>query len=357
MTKPTLLIIHGMGNHTEQSFKEKFDSTMVDVFKLYPSLSTKTFADFVDVKAIPYNSFFEDYRKNYDGSDNKEKFAQLMQKLPSVTATKIFKKILNLQSDIAGDDFFSSHWLDVLFYRFSTIGTPVQIAVAKAVNQAIQDEGGAARRVHVLGHSLGSAVLHDSLAKLYGESSNDFSDPLSPVTHKLGSLHFVANTSKLLQSFIDVKKSVVKPDHDGCTRRYREYRHSLDPIARVKPFDPTGNGGWIGHYPWEQGYYKLHKLTSVTNQHGNMHSIEHYLFNPKMHLQIFEDVAGIDLPETEISQGKNEFLQLTLQKVAEKAETAFSNISISDKATVAEFVKAYQTLKNFVEDLGGQLDV
>lgn len=357
MTKPTLLIIHGMGNHTEQSFKQQFDSAMADVFKLYPSLSTKAFADYVDVKAIPYNAFFEDYRNNFDGSDNKDKFANLMQGLPATTVTRIFKKILNLQSGIADDDFFSSHWLDVLFYRYSTIGTPVQIAVAKAVNQAIQDEDGAARRVHVLGHSLGCAVLHDSLAKLYGEPSDDFPNPLSPVDHKLGSLHFVANTSRLLQSFIDVKKSVVKPDHDGCTRRYREYRHSLDPIARIKPFDPTGNGGWISHYPWEQGYYKLKKLTSVTNQHGNMHSIEHYLFNPKTHLQIFEDVAGIDLSETEKSQGKNEFLQLTLKGVAEKAERAFSNISISDQATVAEFVKAYQALEKFVENLGGQLDV
>ena len=351
MIKPTLLLIHGMGSHTPDSFRAQFDTTMEAVFKLYPSLSTKTFADYVDVKSIGYNDLFEDYRQ---GQDNKDRFNELLTSLPTSTLKRQFQKILNLQGSLADDQFFNTHWLDVLIYRFSTLGTNIQLRVAKAVTQAIIDEQGYAQRVHILGHSLGTSVLHDSLAKAYGEVTDDVPDPLSVVTQKLGSLHFVANTSRLLQSFQKVKDSSVKPDPKGCTNRYREYRHLLDPVARIKPFNPSGNGSWISGYAWVEEYYRLIPLTTVTNEHGDTHSIEHYLFNQKTHLQIFEDVGGIEIPEGEIKQGKMAYLSQSLQGVADKAEKAFKNISINDTATVFDFVKAVKTLEQFIEKLGGQ---
>lgn len=353
MIKPTLLLIHGMGNHTPESFKGEFDSAMAQAFKLYPSLATRTFTEYADVEAIGYNNFFEDYRQ---GQSNKDHFNQLMTDLPTSSLKKLFQKILNMQGGLADDEFFNSHWLDVLIYRFTTLGTNIQLHVAKRIAQAIVDEQGFAQRVHVLGHSLGTSVLHDSLAKLYGNASTDLPDPLSVVTHKLGSLHFVANTSRLLESFIDVKDSVVKPDPNGCTNRYREYRHLLDPIARIKPFNPTGNGGWISDYAWEEKYYELHPLTTVTNEHGDTHNIEHYLYNPKAHLPLFTEVAGIELSEAEIGQGKMTYLSQSLQGVAEKAEKSFKNISISDTATVSDFVKAVKNLQAFVEKLGGNFN-
>jgi hypothetical protein len=353
MTKPTLLIIHGMGSHTPESFLQQFNATMESAFKLYPSLSTKSFADFVDVKSIGYNDLFEEYRS---GTGNREQFDQMLQGLPTSTLKKLFGKILNLQGGLSDDEFFNTHWLDVLSYRYGTLGTKIQLRVAMEVADAIIKEQGFAQRVHLLGHSLGTAVLHDALAKAYGEPSEDVPDPLDVVTQKLGSLHFVANTSRLLQSFQKVKDSTVKPDPNGCTARYREYRHSLDPITRVKPFNPTGNRGWIIDFAWEQKFYQLLNLTTVTNQQGNTHSIEHYLYNPKTHLQIFQDVAGIELAEAEIRQGKMTYLSQSLQGVADKAETAFRKISISDTATVFEFVKAFKTLEEFVEKFGGQFD-
>ena len=64
----------------------------------------------------------------------------------------------------------------------------------------------------------------------------------------------------------------------------------------------------------------------------------------------------IELAEAEIRQGKMTYLSQSLQGVADKAETAFRKISISDTATVFEFVKAFKTLEEFVEKFGGQFD-
>ncbi len=355
MSKPTLFLIHGMGNHTPESFKKQFNDTMYSVFKLYPSLSSQQFSKIVNVEAIGYNHHFENYRNNHAG--NKDTFSTILESLPTKTLKNTFNQIINLQGSINDDEFFNSHWLDVLIYRFSTIGTNIQIDIANKIAEAIHAHSGYSQNVHMLSHSLGTAVLHDSLAKAYGEPSVDVPNPLNVVDHYLGSLHFVANTSRVLQSFIKVKDSRVKPGPEGCTRLYREYRHSLDPIARVKPFNPNGNGGWIGDYQWRKKHYQLQPLTSITNKHGNTHSIEHYLYNPKVHLKLIKEVAAITLPREEIEQAGMEYMSQTLKGVAEGAARAFKNISISDTATIVDYVKAYVALKTFVESLEGQLDV
>ena len=77
-------------------------------------------------------------------------------------------KLNNLQialSNIDDDDFFNTHWLDVFFYVFTEIGEHIRIRLGEQVADAVATVNGGASRVHLLGHSLGCAVIHDTLAK------------------------------------------------------------------------------------------------------------------------------------------------------------------------------------------------
>lgn len=356
MPKPTLLLVHGMGTHTEASFKKEFTDAMSQSFTLYPSLHNQSIDNLAHIKVVAYNDIFDEYREQ-QANEGKALAQKLSDDFAAGATGALLTKVLKLQTAINDDEFFNTHWLDVILYRLSIYGTRVQQRIAKAVVDAIIEQNGHAERVHILAHSLGTAATHDALAKLYSQDPQiNGVEPLSVVTHKLGSLHMVANTSRILQSFIKVKDSPVKPDPNGCVRLYREYRHILDPIPRIKSFNPTGNSGWIYDYGWVKGYYALHKLTSVTNAHGNTHSIQHYLFNPKTHLPLLQDAFGIVPSEDEKEQAKMQYLSMTLQKVAEQAEKKFKRISAKDIATIDDFLKAVDALKEFVEQLGGQFD-
>jgi hypothetical protein len=355
MPKPTVLLVHGMGSHTEASFLKEFTDVMEQVFALYPSLHQQSIEDFITIKVVAYNDIFDTYRQQ-----QALQVSSLIQQLTQDAldgAEPSLSKVLKLQSQINDDEFFFTHWLDVILYRFTHYGTLVQQRIAKAVVDAVIQQQGHAERVHIMAHSLGTAATHDALSKLYSTSSSlDGIQPLDVVTHKLGSLHMIANTSRALESFVSVNNSPVKPDPNGCLRLYREYRHTLDPITRIKPFNPTGNSGWIYDYGWVKGYYALHLLTSVTHAQGNIHSMQHYLFNPKTHLPMLHDICGIVLNDDEKEQAKMRYLGMTLKAVAEQAEKAFIRISTKDIATITDFLKALQTLKSFIEKMGGQLD-
>jgi hypothetical protein len=346
-----------MGTHTQASFKKAFVDAMSQSFTLYPSLHNRSIDDLINIKVVAYNDIFEEYREQ-QASEGKALTQKLGDDFSVGAGGALIGKILKLQTTIDDDAFFNTHWLDVILYRLTIYGTRVQQRIAKAIVDAIVEQQGHAERVHILAHSLGTAATHDALAKLYSsEATLDGIQPLDVVTHKLGSLHMVANTSRVLESFIKVSRSPVKPDPSGCLRLYREYRHQLDPIARIKPFNPTGNSGWIYDYGWVKGYYALHLLTSVTNAQGNTHSLPHYLFNPKTHLPLLQDVCGIVPDDNEKEEAKMQYLSLTFKAVAEQAEKAFKRISTKEIASIEDFLKALQALKIFVEKMGGQLDV
>ncbi len=83
---------------------------------------------------------------------------------------------------------------------------------------------------------------------------------------------------------------------------YREYRNVLDPLTWPRFFNPTDNGDWISKDSW---YFKRYQLidpaicqgscrNNLKNEHGNTHSLGHYLFNPLVHLQIFKKTINVE---------------------------------------------------------------
>lgn len=356
MSKPKLIIVHGMGQHTKESFKKEFIDGCKWVFDLYPGYTGKSPEEYVEIIPVAYNDIFDEHREKM--SNRATPILERLQSIPDMEGSFLSdaaNKITDIESEINDDDFFKTHWLDVLLYRFTTLGEVVRIRLASEISKAVGTVNGGGKQVHVLGHSLGTAVVHDCLAKLYDDDYKlgDLNN-LSDVMHKLGSVHMVANTSRVLESFVNVSTSIVKPGPGGCTFKYREYRHILDPITWPKSFNPTDNGGWISNDSWFFKRYDLLTPSSITNQHGNTHNIQHYLANPLVHQQLFKTVFDIALTDEQKLEGHDKFVGLTLASVAEDLQESLDDLKTINIENIKGLIKAANTLKDFVDRLGGQ---
>ncbi|NNE64285.1 MAG: hypothetical protein HKN34_09395 [Gammaproteobacteria bacterium] len=352
----TIILVHGMGNHTADTTKQTFTQACQQALGLYPALKDKKVGDYVNIEAVGYNDIFDNHRKAMaDRAQSVDDRLNALGGLVSGGLGDLTELITRIETSLGDDSFIATHWLDVFFYRFTTLGENVRIRLGQKILEVLKQEQ--SQHIHVVGHSLGTAVTHDTLAKLY---SDNFipgeTDYLSTRSEKLGSIHMVANTSRVLESFVKVKESTAKPGAGGCCSKYYEYRHRLDPITWVKPFNPTDNNNWISHDSFRFRRYQLFQPTSITNEHGNTHSLAHYIFNPMVHLPLFRTAFDMELSDSQIEKGHDAYIARTLSGVAGELEDALDELRVKDQNSIDSLILAAKTLKDYVESIGGQWD-
>ena len=259
-------------------------------------------------------------------------------------------EIARWDSELNQDNFFKTHWLDVIFYRYTGLGEVIRIKLARLIAETIGNVG--AQNVHVLGHSLGTSVVHDTLASLYAPpNASSMDHNLSPRTTKMASVHLVANVSRLLQSFVDVNRSVVNPCRDGCAGTYYQYRHVLDPFMIPFPFDPVINDVWCDDIEHDSFMYRELKPKLVTDL--NTHGITHYLENPVCHVPLLQ-VLNIDFApnKTETKKAFKMHQQKALQGKAELLQQKWDAIDLANKESVEAFIRAAQALRDMLATFG-----
>lgn len=353
MDKKKLIVVHGMGQHDDVSVKKEVVDAFATAFGFYESLQGKTPSDVLDIVPVSYNSFFDDYRKKLQERSGPiaERLAQIDTSVPFTV--QAVQQINGIEAALGKDEFFTTHWLDTILYYLTLLCEPIRLKVAEAVSNAVAEVGGA--NVHVLGHSLGTAVVHDTLAKAYGPE-NLVAAPgrvlnLSPVEHRLGGVHMVANVSRALQTFVKVGSSIVRPGPLGCTSVFMEYRHKLDPIARIRPFDPTDNDGWVPHDVFGAAY-RLIEPTSVTE--ANVHALHHYLITPMVHLPMFRLLFGFRPKKEEQEAGQDAYLASTVEGKARALQAALQDFQPSEPGSLRAVLEAAKALKDMVLGFGEQ---
>ncbi len=348
MTKKTLLIIHGMGQHTKASVKSEVNSALTAAFKLYPSLDGKSPASQITVKTLEYGSFFEKYRKSISKESGLLSDKIKMVDVANSLLSGSIETINSLGEKFGEDEFFYTHLLDVILYRYSILAERIRLHIAEEIALVVSQVGSA--NLHVLGHSLGTAVLHDALQKSYGPESLEDGDKikLSVIDHKLGGVHMVSNVSRILQSFAKVGSSVVRPGQYGCTSAFTEYRHKLDPFTYVKPFDPTNNGGWVEQETFKHAYRLVHDgLTEVTA--ANVHSLSHYIANPSVHLLLFKSLFGFSPNKPERESAESKYLEATVQGKAIAVQEAFGGLAAGSDDSVEALLRSAMGLKELLD--------
>lgn len=347
--KPSLIIVHGMGEHTEQSFKKEIVDSLNYALGLYDKWQGKKIDELVDIIPFEYNSYFDKHRKLL--ADASQPLASRLEQLQLAGIKVVVGEIAKWESELNKDNFFKTHWLDVLFYRYTDLAEPIRLKLAETIVKAIRNRG--AQNVHVLGHSLGTSVVHDTLASLYSPSVPvDLGRNLSPSSEKLPSVHLVANVSHLLESFVGTGASVVNPCKKGCVRTYYQYRHVLDPFMLPSPFEPVENGIWCEEIELSKMRYQELRPRLLTDL--NTHAITHYLENPVSHVPLMQVLNfGFAPSETQISKAfKLHKEAKSIQGRAEDIKNKWEAINLKNLNSVEAFIKSGQALRDMLAEYG-----
>ncbi len=330
--KPILIVIHGMGIHDDDSFKQEVVDAANNALHRYDRYADKEFEDYVDIKPVSYDYIFETVRKRF--VDANAPIAKFFADNPDLSApSSIIKKASDMEGKLGKDHFITTHVLDVILY-LTNVGEWVRTEVAKKIVQVIHDNP--ITPINILAHSLGTSVLHDTLSKLMVKNAPPDKPSLNPNKIKFHSIWTFANVSRLLSKYAGLTspyKSIVRPGDLGCTRRFRNIRHELDPFTRPMMFDPEPSGNWV------KKYY-LNIVTSDISR-VNTHDIGGYIEDPAVSIPFLRFMMKFRASKDEVDEGNKKFE--TMQGKYDQIKEEFKDIdNLSDLKDFLELLKDFR---------------
>lgn len=365
MARPIVVLVHGMGNHTppkpstheQGSFGKECIDSFNTALQMYPSLQSTRIEESVNFVEIHYNHLFDTFRREM--AENGQKFEHLLKGAGAATPLGsipgLVQAVIGFEASLDSDDMIYTHWLDVILYKLY-FGEVVRIHVAKKLGDIIAKNSSS--DIHILSHSLGTAVTHDTLSKIY---NNEYADDdeiadLSPVTHKLASVWQIANVSRLANSVLEISdpyRSLVKPGAQGVTSTMMNIHHRLDPFTLLKKFARADNGKWIPKNIYRSSYLDI-ETRDITQT--NTHSITQYLHDPAVHLHMFNRL-GVAIPaKNQRDDAARAYREILLGDARTKIETELkkrlAKVETTNAATFKDFFVAAKQLVDLIKALG-----
>lgn len=306
MGKHILFLVHGMGTYgavkdgkwvqdTEGWFAEARKS-LVEIYEAFikddPKLGKGVdFDDRFVIETIEFDSWLERYRT--DWAYQAETW-----------------KAFDFDDGVAGkiNDFFRgntdkaflwTHVADVLLYTSPLLKDAIHPYVAKQILVALRKhhKAGTLENWSILAHSLGTAVINNTIPALMAEIEEDQDLKAVLVPPKI--ICMVANVARALSSPAAAYNDRLVPAGALGVGHYLNCSHTLDPFCRIRPFQPT-DPKWVnapGYVPltglsgyyladefidWVQDWNNFEKLASVVP-----HGFSHYMRQPKVVAQLW----------------------------------------------------------------------
>ena len=355
--KPLVIVVHGMGKHAKGDFKKQFIASANKAMKRYKGFKTKKIEALTDIEEIHYDGFFDEMRTKM--ANNADPVATRLKAIGSISGlnwgSELVLKLASVESEFGKDDFLYTHLLDVVFYA-SLLGGKVRIDVARQLVALLKKYP--TRDVHIVAHSLGTAVIHDTLALLY-RPDFDIADEvpdLSVTNDRLMSIWMVSNVSALVNAvtgLIDPYRSTVKPTPDGCTNFMIDVRHELDPFTWIRRFDPKDNGDWIPSEYYQTAFLPV--TTSVVRK-VNTHDFSEYIENPHVALPLLRQLVSLNPKPDEIASINNDYKKSDIPGAFNALRESLEDIDIGNKATLKSLAKTAKHFHAVFKDFQEQLD-
>lgn len=237
MNKPMVLVIHGMGTHKPGETKKIIAEGLNQAANNF-GLADFDINDKVEFFQFNYSDFLDEIRlKDAEKAGDIIKHISLLQ--GRGLGEKTAGKLIELFADFDEEQMFYTHWMDVIYYGMMFWGEKIRVDLAKNINDRMIERGLGNRDLHIIAHSLGTAVLHDTLAKLFRKDTDITSavPQLDTDRFQIDSLWMVANVSRLLNILNDIadpNHSIVNSDGGGCTDLLFNVRNEFDPFTWIK---------------------------------------------------------------------------------------------------------------------------
>jgi hypothetical protein len=341
------------------SFGSEFVTALNTALANHKTLAINDIQEHVEIVEFNYNEFFDKLRKEM------QKNAEMTSRLQAVEALAggsfaegLVGKLLAWEEDFGKDKFFYTHWLDVIFYT-TFIGGKVRVDLAKKLNDLVGKHGN--ENVHIVAHSLGTALLYDTLNLMYRPEHDpqDEIPDLSPENDRLKSIWMVANVSRLVNAVARLgdplsPTTTVKPGDGGCTTHFYNIRHKLDPFTYPAQFDPDNDGDWISTTDYTIRYRSI-ETKLVTDP--NTHSFGQYIEDPLVSSRLLKTLLRKKYKpsETQKSNAEAAYAEKSIQGAFNRIKASLANIDISDSGSIDELLVAAKALKAAIESIEAQL--
>ena len=328
MGKHVIFMLHGMG-----TFDSDWEINSRDKLKQHAALYElpafeKTLETNFSFFGITYNSVFADWQKQWRDDAAGATKAATQLGMESGLASELVKAA----GAPSGNSFLQTHLLDVaLFYSFDILCQQVQAHVAEQiVNRLLTDGQNNIPSWSVVAHSLGTAVIAETLNALFSHRINGLR---LPEANKPLLVAMVANTSRLLWNknadFYSTKTRPVNQMGEGVFRHYLNIRHELDPVPRLKPFHPPPEH-WFDADVDRGGSYLDIALDADALQSENVHSLDHHLSHPDVHVPLIRLLTRRPdiITDQELVKQRKAWKKKTLQAQAlSKAKTKLTGLA------------------------------
>lgn len=339
-----LFLVHGMGRQ-EVNWADPVIEKLRDLSQQYNYFKENSFTENVRFEPIRYDFIFDDLLDRWQGN-----FKGIMdsEASPLIPGGRLREVMQSMSSEER--HFFWSHIADVLIYRFfPLVRDRVRMELIREIARKIsfhRNRHGNNTRFSFVAHSLGTAVLHDSL-HLLGTTAwdDDIANVMGPPHTRFQALFMLANTGRILQSDIDPYESIVCPVGSKNNQaseyldQYRNILHKFDPITLIRRMTPAG---------WGTNFSQI-ELRHV--RHPNVHDFLHYLDHPEVHIPLFRVLYGFRavVPAEEI-QARETYPDLDRREIRSELERQIGEVmgELGSGEDLAELVQIWVKLKEFI---------
>lgn len=349
MPRHQIFLVHGMGEF-DPAWADGVEQLLRGLFDAYPVLKEEGWREFFEFKALRYDQVFESWRQQWrnDAANLANQLTQL--KLDGGAA----KALVDAAGSPTGESFWQTHVLDVIGYRY-------MMPVAQEVWRELQTQMLAHLQsfsslpdYSIVAHSLGTAVAYEALHAMITAT------PALPSGQR--PVHFVAisNTARLLWNrTADVYAPVVGPsvtDHRGLCNHFMNVRHELDPVCQVQPFHPPPPR-WFSEPSTSERVYTDVLLPAADIQQTNIHSLEHYLSHPLVHVPLLRRLAGVDsvISTRQANQALDEWrARRLMDAAAAHLQQRLRAMLVAESAGFANELKMLTDLRTLLLSLPGR---
>jgi len=279
MAKQLVILVHGMGTHAKGEMIKDFKKAVAERAKDF-GISESSFLEGVDYQEFNYSDYFDAIRKQF--ADNAAARAKGFGYLEGMGfEEKLIKQLTSFEAKFGKDKFFYTHWLDVILYSTTYFGEKVRLDFIILMEKLRKKYDH--KNMHIISHSLGTAVVHDALAKYYRANSTPFDEipDLKTGNFNLSSLWTFANVSRMvnqLNGLTDPLDSTVVTGADGCTNNFFNISNYYDPFT------------WFLSYSRKMEY--LTALETKVIRKANTHDFPEYVGEPRVVRELLALVYG-----------------------------------------------------------------
>ena len=344
MAKQVIILVHGMGTHAKGNFTKDFKQALTDSAASF-GVTDASFIGKVDYKEFNYSDYFDTIRQQFaENAQARQKGFKYL--LGRGFEEKLLQQLTSFEAKFGKDDFYYTHWLDVILYSTMYFGEKLRIDLIKDLERYRKKYNH--KNMHIVCHSLGTALVHDALAKYYREESNPFDNipDLKTGNFNIASLWTFANVSRmvnLLNGLESPNSSTVVTGNKGCTNNFINVRHKYDPFTWYKTYDRRMDN-------------KLTYTNSVIRK-VNTHDFYEYVADPNVSRTLLSFLYDVDVTDSKFNDGvekhKAGAFGQEVKTLKEKIDTA--KAKLADEATKKAIAK-FKEIQNKIDTLSKSLE-